>query len=473
MIGKPQHSLIHHSRPDGSPYPREECHIYAAFKDGVVHHVADEVFWRKDGSRFPVEYVSTPIIEEGQITGAVVAFQDISERKRMEELLIEKTRAAQIANKAKSEFLSNTSHEIRTPLNAITGFSKILLKMLKKKQINEKFEEFLNLIIKSGNNLSEVINNVLDLAKIESGKVRVHKIGFDLRIVIKSLIAIFKYQALEKGINLNYYFDFQIKNYVFSDRVKINQIITNLLSNAIKFTDSGDVILEVKKSNDLLLFSVTDTGIGIKAERLNSIFKEFEQVDSSTTWTNRGSGLGLSICKHLVELLGGNISAESQEGKGSRFTVTLPLEEIEVIKDEEEPMDDLVFSKENKVLLVEDNKENMLLAKTILNDLGIEPETAENGELAIEKAVKISPDLIFMDVQMPVMDGLEAAKRLRKNPQTKSIPIIGMSAHALSEHEMEGKIAGFTDYLTKPIDFQKFSKVCLKYLKSVSQDQDG
>jgi PAS domain S-box-containing protein len=466
LTGNFYHSMIHHSKSNGIPYPKEESPILSVFQDGSVRHITDEVFWKKDGSCFPVEYVCNPIRENRRVIGAVITFKDVTERTEMNIKLQEATQAAQSANRAKSEFLANTSHEIRTPLNAITGFSNILLKLYNQNKISEKFKEYLEIIVKSGENLTEVINNVLDLSKIESGKMDVIKEAFDLKVVIKSIYAIFKKSIHEKGVILNYEFDENIKNYILSDRIKLNQILTNLLGNAQKFTHSGEINLEVKTDGKFLVFTVSDTGIGMPEDRLKAIFNPFEQVDSSTTRRFGGSGLGLALTKKLVELLNGDIWVESEIEKGSVFGFKIPWEEVQKEEEELGTTDTYIFKKNYKILLVEDNEENLLLTKFWLDEMGLPPRVARNGKEALDLVQEEKPDLIFMDVQMPVMDGLEATKILKNKEETKNIPIVGLSAHALKEHKQEGIEAGFNDYLTKPLQEDLLIEVCKKHLEN-------
>ncbi|MZH01926.1 MAG: PAS domain S-box protein [Nitrospinae bacterium] len=419
---------------------------------------------RKYGQEFPVELSVTPIVhgDEVNFSGFI---RDLTDKKQAERELQDAIKAAQAASKAKSEFLANTSHEIRTPLNAITGFSNILLNLLKQKKVDEDFENYLNIIIRSGENLTEVINNVLDLSKIESGKMEIQKEPFDLKVVVKSLVAIYKHQAMEKGIDLEYSFDKNLECIIISDRVKLNQILTNLIGNSIKFTEKGFIHIDAKQQGNKILFTVKDSGIGIPKDRVDNIFNAFEQADSSMTREYGGTGLGLAITKKMAELLGGEIWLESMEQKGSSFYFTIPLERVveSTESDKEEP--EVVFSNENKVLLVEDNEENLLLAQVILKTLGIKPLLARNGLEALDKTKEVSPDLILMDIQMPEMDGLKTTIILRESEEYKSLPIIGLSAHALKKHEDDALQAGMDGYLTKPIDSKKLTQICINYLK--------
>jgi signal transduction histidine kinase len=419
---------------------------------------------RKYGQEFPIELSITPIVHGEAITFSGF-IRDLTEKRKAERELHDAIKAAEAASKAKSEFLANTSHEIRTPLNAITGFSNILLKLLNQKKVDESFEQYLNIIIKSGENLTEVINNVLDLSKIESGKMEIQRETFDLEVVIKSLVAIYKHQAFEKGIELEYRFDKNLKGLIISDRLKINQILTNLIGNAIKFTEKGIIHIDTQKQENNILFTVKDSGVGIPENQVDIIFNSFEQADNSLTRSYGGSGLGLTITKRMTELLGGKIWLDTEEGKGSIFYFNIPLEKVAALENQHSEVSSISFDKKNKVLLVDDNEENLLLVQILLQEFGLKPILARNGLEAIEKVKEFSPDLILMDIQMPEMDGLQATKQLRKSDDFKNKPIVGLSAHALKEHEEEAFKVGMNDYLTKPLDSRKLEEILIKYLK--------
>ncbi len=470
LIGKPQHAILHHSRPDGSPYPRNECPIYAAFKDGMTHHVIDEVFWRKDGSSFPVDYTSTPIIEGGKPTGAVVTFKDTTERNKMEKRLHSALSAAVLANESKTKFLANTSHEIRTPLNTIIGFSKVLKDFLEKRYFGGKFKKYLQIIIESGESLTEVINSVLDLSKIESGKVDVSNSSFDLSVMVKSIYHVYSNETHNKNLHFRYHLDKRLKPFIYSDRVKLSQILTNFIGNAFKFTQKGEINFHIERDRDSILFKVQDTGIGISKNDIKSIFFPFEQAYNSTTKEYGGSGLGLAIARDLAILLNGKLWCESQEGKGSCFYLRIPDVKNKTAPVTQDVSPNIKFPKSYNILLVEDNENNLLLSRELLDPLGVTIYVAKNGKEAIEMTARLKPDIILMDIQMPIMGGIEATKRIRQNPEVCKIPIIGLSAYALNEHHKEALDAGLNDYLSKPLDFEKLVRLLHKHLdKSVRE----
>ncbi len=340
LLGENMHRLIHHSRIDGIPYPVEQSPIYKAFKQGKGAHVDDEVLWRANGDSFPVEYWSYPIRREGEIIGAVVTFNDISERRQaeaelvqhrelLEDLVAERTlelatardQALQ-ATRAKSEFLANMSHELRTPLNSIIGFTGIIKGKLAG-PINQEQAKQLGMVYKSAQHLLSLINDILDLSKVEAGKTEVTKEDFDLAALINELQGLLQPQLKTKGLVL----EVDIKcaaEVIHTDRGKLRQVLINLLSNAVKFTDSGVIGLRVRQEKKEIIFTISDSGIGIDQNQLEHIFDAFHQVEGSDTRLYPGTGLGLAISKHFIDLLGGKIGVESQLGKGSTFIIQLP-----------------------------------------------------------------------------------------------------------------------------------------------------
>ncbi|QPJ66682.1 MAG: PAS domain S-box protein [Candidatus Nitrohelix vancouverensis] len=647
MIGKPQHALIHHTFPDGTPYPREQCNIYLAFKTGKTCQENKEVFWRKDGSCFPVEYVSTPIYEGAKIVGAVVTFKDISERKETEirlqretdiisllqtigdkankdlpvkEVLIyameqicglmgwtvghvyllsspdseileptgywyspdlsryaefkrvtdsttfqpgmglpgrvmeskkvawisnvqmddnfprnkrsnnllvkggfalpiliqrevagvleffseeifqpessdrdrvfqdalsqigtqlgrvlerqrsqeETLRAKEIAesaNQAKTNFLSNMSHEIRTPLNAILGYTQILRK---NESLDAETRDALKTIQSSGSNLLNLINEILDLSKIEAGKVELHPVDFDLYELIDGLSRMFELRCSEKaiewivsGVNQSCI--------VYGDEGKIRQVLVNLIGNAVKFTDSGKVELKITTlGGDEYQFDVTDTGQGIPKNHQQVIFEPFRQEDEGIK--KGGTGLGLAISQKQLQLMGADLDLESELGKGSRFYFKIHLPQSSKTELEKaEDFDNAVRLSAGchvKALVVDDIKENRDVLRLFLEHIGVEVSCAENGLEGLEAVRKDPPDIIFMDMRMPVMDGEEAINKIVEEHGRDRFKIAVITASIFGFQEGKFKDLPFDDFLSKPFrDEQIFS--CLKKLLNV------
>ena len=376
------------------------------------------------------------------------------------------------ASHAKSQFLANMSHEIRTPLNAIVGFSQILQHQSKELSLPIEFQHFLKNIRLSGQNLAELINNILDLSKIEAGKMTLSKENLNLKLLVQGVFHINQAQAIHKGITFKYHLSPQLPLIIYSDRTKLNQILMNLVGNAMKFTPQGKTVqLNAMKEGDFILFQIIDEGIGIPKKRQTAIFNAFEQVDASTTRHFGGTGLGLTITQKMVELLKGEIRVESTAEEGSIFSVKIPLVEsmTPVIETSDIDFNQFNFSKDNVILLVEDNPINLDMLMVLFTLLNLKTHTADNGQIGIEKALKLQPNLILMDMHMPEMDGITAAKNIWASPKGSTIPIVMVSADALSEQKKRAYVAGFQEYLTKPIDFNQLLPVLVKYL---SQDKN-
>ncbi|MEM7182968.1 MAG: ATP-binding protein [Spirochaetota bacterium] len=373
---------------------------------------------------------------------------------------------AEKANQAKSEFLANMSHEIRTPLNAIIGFSNILQQKSKSMDIHTDLLHHIEKIKLSGELLSELINNILDLSKIDAGKMELSKEILNLKNLVIRIIDIHKQETDRKGIQLQYVYSEGISDTIYSDETKINQILMNLVANAVKFTSSGKIEVVVKKKLDKILITVSDDGIGIEKDKLEFIFKPFEQAEISTTKRFGGTGLGLTITQKIVEILQGRIWLESQVGVGSKFYVELPLEEIFVKSDIEKPeSSNTSFAKSSKILVVEDNQINQEMMKSMFAELKLPIHIANNGKEGVEKTLELKSDLVLMDIHMPIVDGLEAVNSLRSYPSMKDTPIVALSADAFSEQKAEALQLGFNDYLTKPLKYADLLQVLEKYLK--------
>ena len=383
---------------------------------------------------------------------------------------------AEAANQAKSQFLANMSHEIRTPLNAIVGFSEIMLGEITDK-IPDDFVQYLENIRTSGKNLSELINNVLDLSKIEAGKFNLCIGPVSLEAVSKSVYQINRIKAIEKGVRFTYESDTLTPAFVDTDRTMINQILMNLVSNAIKFTDEGKAVtlrVETDRKRMITKFYVIDQGIGILPERQASVFDPFVQADTTITRRYGGTGLGLSITQKLVAALGGDITLSSSVGNGSTFIVSLPYQLSTPMPAGIEGMgptsSNYKFSPDNVVLLVEDNRVNQLVVAALFKRLGLGLQIANNGVEGIEKVKELQPDLVLMDIHMPQMDGLEATRRLREDPAYQQLPIIAMSADAFEEQQAEARAAGMSDYTTKPIEFEKLIQLLSRYLVTEAEE---
>jgi len=412
--------------------------------------------------------------KEGNVIGAVVVARDISEQKKAQKELIESKNYAEFASsiaeeakiiaeaatikandavKSKQQFLSNMSHEIRTPMNAIIGFTKVVLKT----ELTEKQKEYLTAIKISGDSLIVLINDILDLAKVDAGKMIFEKTPFKLKLSIKAMLHLFEAKIQEKNLVLVTHYDAKIPEILVGDPVRLHQIILNLVSNAVKFTNEGKIIISIKlvseTDDDVAInFSVTDTGIGISESKIEKIFDNFQQATSDTSRLFGGTGLGLAIVKQLVEAQNGTIEVESTIDKGSTFSFTLYFYKTQ-IKNVLEPeiLEIDTEIKDTKILVVEDMELNQLLMKTLLDDFGFECDIASNGKIAIEKLKTSTNDIILMYLQMPKMNGFEATEYIREKMKLK-IPIIALTADVTTVDLAKCKAAGMNDYISKPVD---------------------
>ena len=425
--------------------------------------------------------------EKGNVLGAVLVARDITVQKKIAKELVEAkiaaekatliaevaqnkaesaTCIAQDAVKAKQQFLSNMSHEIRTPMNAIIGFTKVMLKT----DLSAKQKEYLIAIKISGDSLIVLINDILDLAKVNSGKMTFEKIPFKLASSISVMLHVFETKIQEKNLELIKQYDPRIPDVLMGDPVRLHQIILNLLCNAIKFTNKGTItvnvlLLKEEGENVTIQFAITDTGIGIAEDNINMIFENFQQASSKTARLFGGTGLGLAIVKQLVESQGGSIQVKSTLDEGSTFSFTLDFQKTnEEAELEIETLELDTDIKNIKVLVVEDMALNQLLMKTLLDDYGFERDIAENGIIAIDKLNNKAYDIILMDLQMPEMNGFEATQYIRNTLHSK-IPIIALTADVTTVDLAKCKAVGMNDYIAKPVDEKLLYSKIIKLVK--------
>lgn len=390
---------------------------------------------------------------------------------------------AERANTAKSQFLANMSHEIRTPMNAIIGFSEVL----GEEPLAERQKEYVSMILDSGKNLLQLINDILDFSKIEAGRLKTEKIECDIRSLLANVESLMNPAAKHKQLELRIECADDVPNTIITDPVRLRQCLINLVGNAIKFTEQGYVKIGVrqivKENKPFVEFEIADTGIGIPAEKLNAVFNAFTQADGSTTRKYGGTGLGLAITKQLIGLMGGDISVESEPSKGSTFRLVVPVDTAGWQQSERTSFADAHISKDDgrehqnnlqsefsgRVLVAEDSQTNQALMKLLLEKLGFVVTIAADGLEAIEAVKNQHFDLIFMDMQMPEMNGYTATKRLRA--LGIKTPIIAMTASIDEEDEKECAAAGCDVYVTKPIDRNRLIKIVSGYLEAASAGQ--
>jgi len=396
--------------------------------------------------------------------------RNIRELKEAEEKLKKEKQRAEDSEKAKQLFLAKMSHEIRTPMNAILGFAKLLEESLKTKEQ----QEFIHIIIKSGDDLLVILNDILDFSRMEAGKIAFENVPFNLRSIVQTTVLMMELKSKQKGIHLRYAIDDNIPEMLIGDSVRLNQILLNLVSNALKFTETGEISISVNcigaGADSLVLgFRVKDTGIGIPLDKQAKIFESFEQATNDTARKFGGAGLGLSIVKQLLTLQNGEISVHSKPGYGSEFNFKLSFLRVKdnVKTAVRKPPETVNHNGSGiKVLVAEDNMINQMLVIRILKKQGFETDVAENGAIALDKYKNNRFDVILMDLQMPEIDGYEATRMIREmNAAKKRIPIIAMSAHTI-KGEYERCIAiGMNDFISKPFDTNELYEKIYKLVK--------
>lgn len=429
----------------------------------------------KNGNEFPVE-ISLSKLDSDEGFLVCASIRDVSNQKKIEKELLEAKIKAENAVKSKQQFLSNMSHEIRTPLNSIIGFTKVILKT----DLTEKQRKYLTAIKISGDTLIVLVNDILDLAKVDAGKMVFEKAPFRLALSISAMLHLFEAKIQEKNLELEVHYDVNIPEVLEGDSTRLHQIIINLVSNAIKFTNKGKIAVSVRKlfedqENVTLEFSVGDTGIGIEKGDLDIIFENFQQAHTTTSKKFEGTGLGLAIVKKLVETQGGSIQVQSEVGKGSVFSFVLNFKKTTKEVDYQDDIIEFVENdfKNSKVLIVEDVEFNQLLVKGLLDEFGFISDIATNGKRATEKLEKETYDVILMDLQMPEMDGFQATTYIRDVLKLK-IPIIALTADVSTVDIEKCRAVGMDDYISKPINEQiLYNKIVAQMKKIIALNEEN
>ncbi|MGB0522409.1 MAG: PAS domain S-box protein [Flammeovirgaceae bacterium] len=405
--------------------------------------------------------------------------RDITDLKRATEQLREAKDIAEKSLAVKKQFLSNMSHEIRTPMNGIIG----MIDLLSETNLDEEQQEFVTTVKKSSGSLLTILNDILDLSKIEAGKMRLRKRPIQLHKLVDKLYALFSHQAQGKNTELSYHLSPNLPDYIMADETRLLQILSNLTSNAIKFTEDGQVkihaeLISTKEQVYRLKFSVQDTGIGISKDNLDLLFKQFSQVDNSYTKSYGGTGLGLAISQEFTKMMDGEIGVESERYKGSTFWFTIQAsactqEEIEEAELRAKQGIDFSLTSSHKLLVVDDNSVNLQVASKILEKAGCEVIIAQNGQAAIDLAAQHQFELIFMDIQMPSMNGMSATRRIRRILGKRTPPVIAMTAFSLQEEREEFLAAGMDDFISKPIKAQELIGMVKKWAESEEKQQQS
>ncbi|ADR34300.1 multi-sensor hybrid histidine kinase [Sulfuricurvum kujiense DSM 16994] len=453
--------------------------IISNARKGTITRSFQNAWVSKDGIERMFEWSNALVLDEkGQMQYVTTIGIDITEQKERQLELEKAKEAAETAAKAKADFLANMSHEIRTPLNGIIGLTELVLKT----DLEPKQRDFLEKSNLSSHALLDIINDILDYSKIEAGKFDLENKPFELNNVIQNIMSLFEFQAVQKGIILTY--DIQLnENVMIGDALRLTQILTNLVGNAVKFTESGHIGIRVISTDEneediRLQFSVEDTGIGMNAEAQNKLFQEFSQADTSITRKYGGSGLGLAISKQLVQMMGGDIWVESEEGIGSRFIFTTVFGKIRSSvyrsfeKKTARSQSDVDDIRGARILLAEDNGINQIVVVEMLENADLIVDVAANGKEAVEQAQSHLYDLILMDLQMPVMDGFEAAKAIRAIPEYKDVPIIALSAAVMQQDKEFTSAAGMNEHLSKPVDYDALIEVLIRWIKPRQRGYD-
>ncbi len=469
LIGHLMHELVHHSHPDGTPYPIDECPIHGAATKGVWCEVNDEVLWTRDGKPLQVEYAASPIRDQGRLTGAVVNFRDITERKRAEFDLIVARDAAQAANRAKSDFLARMSHELRTPLNSIIGFANVLRKNRHGTMSDEEVS-YLHRIATNGLHLLALINDILDLSKIEAGRMTLEITTVMLDTLVRETVEELEGQIGDRPVTLRVEMPSELRS-METDAARMKQVLINLIGNSLKFTERGEVVVHIDADDDGVArrLSVRDTGIGIPVHRLDAIFSVFEQAEPMVARRFGGTGLGLAISRSLCDLMGHRLEVSSTEGVGTTMTIHLgatprstrlntPLS-VPVV-----PALPRARSHESPVvLIVDDDPDARLLLSQHVEDAGCRVVQASTGVEGLRLAREVRPALIFLDLRLPKISGFDVLRILQADEVLRNTPVVIASVVG---SESRSVLTGAAAVLDKPLTREQVADVVRQWVPS-------